>query len=212
MYRTGSLRAIAEEISKYNLLDLVRLRRSDGMEVVQKQQANIHFSMEKVMKNYELGTGFFIHKSIVSAVKKVDFVSERMSYMILRGRWCNIIVLNVHAPTEDKIDDIKDRFYEESEQVFDKFPKYHMKILLDFNAKVGREDIFKPTVGNRSLAFSNNGAREVNFATLKDLTVKCTMFPHRNIHKVTWTSPYGRTDNQIDHILIDRRRDRKSVV
>jgi hypothetical protein len=36
-------------------------------------------------------------------------------------------VLNVHAPTEDKIDDIKDRFYEELEQLFDKFPKYHMK-------------------------------------------------------------------------------------
>jgi hypothetical protein len=31
-----------------------------------------------------------------------------MSYIILRGRWCNIIVLNVHAPTEDKIDHIKD--------------------------------------------------------------------------------------------------------
>jgi hypothetical protein len=40
---------------------------------------------------------------------------------------------------------IKDRFYEELEYVFDKFPKYHMKILLgDFNAKIGREDIFKP--------------------------------------------------------------------
>jgi hypothetical protein len=52
-----------------------------------------------------------------------------MSYIILRGRWCDIIVLNVHAPTEDKIDDIKDRFYEELEYVFGKFPKYHMKIL-----------------------------------------------------------------------------------
>jgi hypothetical protein len=38
-------------------------------------------------------------------------------------------VLNVHVPTEDKIDDIKDRFYEEIEQVFDKFPRYHMKML-----------------------------------------------------------------------------------
>jgi hypothetical protein len=37
---------------------------------------------------------------------RLEFVSDRMSYMILRGRWCNIIVLNVHAPTEDKIDDI----------------------------------------------------------------------------------------------------------
>jgi hypothetical protein len=26
------------------------------------------------------------------------------------GRWCNIFVLNVHAPNEDKSDDIKDRF------------------------------------------------------------------------------------------------------
>jgi hypothetical protein len=36
--------------------------------------------------------------------------------------------------------------------MFDKFPKYNMKILLgDFSAKVGKEDIFKPTVGNESL-------------------------------------------------------------
>jgi hypothetical protein len=49
--------------------------------------------------------------------------------MILRGRWCDIDVLNVHAPTEDKSDDIKDRFYEERTQVFDKFPNYHTKIL-----------------------------------------------------------------------------------
>jgi hypothetical protein len=33
--------------------------------------------------------------------------------------------------------------------VFDKFPKYHMKILLgDFSVKVGREDIIKLTVDN----------------------------------------------------------------
>jgi hypothetical protein len=37
--------------------------------------------------------------------------------------------------------------------VFDKFPKYHTKILVgDLNAKVGREDIFKPIIGNKSFA------------------------------------------------------------
>jgi hypothetical protein len=105
----------------------------------------------------------------------VEFVSDRMSYMILRGGWCNIIVLNVHAPIEDKIDDLKDRLYEELEQVFDKFAKCHMKILLgDFNTKVGRDDIVKPTIGNESLhATSNdNGVRVVNFATSKNLAVK----------------------------------------
>jgi hypothetical protein len=88
-----------------------------------------------------------------------------MSYIILRGRWCHIIVLNVHAPTEDKTDDVKNGFYEELERVFKKFPKYHMKILLgEFNAKVGKEDIFKETIGTESLhdISNDNGIRIVN--------------------------------------------------
>jgi hypothetical protein len=115
-----------------------------------------------------------VHKRITSAVKRVEFVSDRMSYIKLRGRWCHIIVLNVNAPTEDKIDDVKDSFYEELELVFDELPKYHMIILLDFNAKVGREDIFKPTIGNESLheISKDNGVRLVNFATSKNIRVK----------------------------------------
>jgi len=83
-----------------------------------------------------------------------------------------------------------------------------MKILLrNFNAKVGRENIFKPTIGNESLHQDNNdnGVRIVNFVTSKILVFKCKMFPHRNIHKYTWTSPDGKNHNQIVHILIDRR-------
>jgi hypothetical protein len=90
-----------------------------------------------------------------------------MSYIILRGCWCNIIALNVHAQTEDKIDYIKHRLYEELEYVFDKFPKYHMKILFgDFSATVCAENIFKPTTGNESLheISDDNGVRLVNFA------------------------------------------------
>jgi hypothetical protein len=71
----------------------------------------------------------------------VDFISDRMSYIILRGRWCNFNVLNVHTPCEHKSDNVKDVFYEEPGRVFDQFRRYDMKILLgDFNAKIGRED------------------------------------------------------------------------
>jgi hypothetical protein len=42
-----------------------------------------------------------------------EFVGDRMSYVVLRGRWHNITILNVHAPLEKKSDDSKDNFYEE---------------------------------------------------------------------------------------------------
>jgi hypothetical protein len=59
-----------------------------------------------------------------------------MSYIKERRHWCDIIVLNVHAATEDKRYDTKDSFSEELEHIFNQFPKNNMKILLgDFNAK-----------------------------------------------------------------------------
>jgi hypothetical protein len=83
-----------------------------------------------------------------------------------------------------------------------------MKILLeDFIAKVGREDIFKLTIGKESLheMSSDTGVTVVNFAISKNLIVKSMMFPQHNIHKFTWTSPDGNTHNQNDHILIHSR-------
>ena len=74
-----------------------------------------------------MGREFFVHYRIVSVVKR-EFASNRVSYIlvVLRGRWCNINVLNVHAPSDEKSDDSKDSFYKELEHVFYRFPKYHI--------------------------------------------------------------------------------------
>ena len=73
----------------------------------------------------------------------------------------------MHAKSEEKSDNSDNSFYEELEQVFDHFPKYYIKILLgECSAKVGRECISKPTIGNDSLhqKSNDNDPRIVNFA------------------------------------------------
>jgi hypothetical protein len=74
---------------------------------------------------------------------------------------------------------------------------------------LGREDIFKSTIGNESLqqACNDNGVRIVNLATSKYLVAKAKIFPHRNIHLYIWTCLDRKTQNQNDHIFIDRRWD-----
>jgi hypothetical protein len=136
---------VPKEVSKYKL-DLVGVQEVKWDIGGIKPTGQYTFFYGKGNENHELGAFFFlfVHKRIVSAVKRVEFIIDRMLYRILRGRWCVIIVLIVHTPTENKIDDMKNSFCEELERVFNKFPKYNMKILFgDFIANVGREDIFK---------------------------------------------------------------------
>ena len=42
----------------------------------------------------------------------MGFVGNAMSYLVLRGRWYDIFLLNAHSPTDDKSDDSKDSFYD----------------------------------------------------------------------------------------------------
>jgi hypothetical protein len=118
-----------KELSKYKL-DLVRVQEVGWERGGTKPAAEYAFINGKWNENHELGTDFFVHKRIISSDKRVEFVSDRLSYITQRGRWSDIIVLNFHATIKNKIDDKMDSFYEELERVFNKFLNYHMKILL----------------------------------------------------------------------------------
>jgi hypothetical protein len=122
LYRVGSLMAVSRELLRYEL-DLVGVQevRWEGGGTESAVEYTFFYGMEN--ENHELSTVFFVHKRIISAVKRVEFVSDRMSYIIPKGHWCHTIVLNAHAPTEDKTDDVNDSSYEEVERLFDKFPK-----------------------------------------------------------------------------------------
>jgi exonuclease III len=126
LYRIRSLTTVAKQLGKYKL-DVVGVQEVRWEKGTIERADDYTFFYGQWNGDRQLGTEFFIHKRIVSAVRRVEFLSDRMSYIILRGRWCHIYVLNVDAPCEDKGDEVKGRFFGEQGRVFDQFPRMILK-------------------------------------------------------------------------------------
>jgi len=120
--------------------------------------------------------------------------------------WCNT-VLNVHVPSEGISDDSRYNFYEKMEHFCKVLSAIWTIMLCKFNAK-----FWETLFSNRQFGMrffhqdcNDSGDRIIISATSRNLYVESTNFHHRSIHKNPWTSPDGKTDKHIDHILIDRR-------
>jgi hypothetical protein len=151
------------------------------------QQAETHtFLHGNGNSNHYLETGFFMCKGIISAVKRIEFINDSISYITLGGRWCDIIVLNVHAPIEDKTDQTKDSFAKTGKCILTIPNVPHETYVTRFHCKSMDRRYFK-TIRNESLheISNDNGITTANTATSRDLFVKSTMLPHCNIHKYT---------------------------
>ena len=154
------------------------------------------------------GTGFLISKSIKQSVIDFNAINDRMCSLRLRAKFFNITVFCVYAPTEEAEDEEKDVFYTKLEEEINKVQRHDVKMILgDLNAKIGREEVYRHVIGKESLHkdSNDNGLRLIDFASGKQMIIKSTWHPRKNINKETWISPDGVTRNQIDHVIIDRR-------
>ena len=92
--------------------------------------------------------------------------------------------------------------------MLDKRNKRDMLVISgDMNAKMGEENTnYERVMGKHGLGVRNgNGEKLCDMCDMNELFAKGTLFPHKIIHKATWISPDGRTRNQIDHVLINKR-------
>lgn len=132
-------------------------------------------------------------------------VSSRIITARFYSRFKNTTVIQVYAPTNESTDDEKDDFYDQLQATFDTCNQHDVVIIMgDLNAKVGDDNkdmegiMEKHGLGN----INDNGERLCDFCSMNGLVITGTCFPHRTTHKATWVSPDGRTQNQIDHMMI----------
>ena len=132
-----------------------------------------------------------------------------MCKLRLKGKFHNLTIINIHAPKEDKEEEIKEQFYEELQRIQDRVPKHDITIIMgDMNAKLGKEEVFSQVIGRHSLhnSANENGEMVVYYAINNDMFVISTNFQHKKIHIGTWTSPDHQTVNQIDHVMVSKRK------
>ncbi|XP_071653719.1 uncharacterized protein [Temnothorax longispinosus] len=207
LYRTGALKALCQETMRYRIDVLaVQETRWTGEGVYDTRTHTILHSGNK--DRHELGVAFLVDRRFKDRILNFTAINERVCVIRLKTKFFNLSIINAHAETEEKDEVTKDNFYSGLEQAFDTIPSNGIKMVIgDLNAKIGKELTYRDIVGLHSLheESNDNGLRVIDLATAKNMVVKSTQLPRKNIHKWTWESPDGDHHNQIDHVLIERR-------
>nr|VZI03823.1 unnamed protein product [Spirometra erinaceieuropaei] len=131
-----------------------------------------------------------------------------MAYVRLKGHIKNIFIVAVYAPTSTAEQRDKEAFYSQLQALVERLPRRDLMIAAgDWDGRTGSGD---PTTNHLLGRYGfgsrcENGERLLNFADQNRLLVTNTCFQHRKKHLLTWYSNDGRTDSQIDCILVSSR-------
>jgi hypothetical protein len=114
-----------------------------------------------------VGTGFILLGRTGENVIGFEAVNGRLCKIRVKSKYNNLNWINIYAPTEDKMDVEKEKFYDDRQTALDRTPKSDTVIVLDdTNAKLGKEDVYNEVSGKHTLhELSNrNGEMLLEFA------------------------------------------------
>ena len=137
-------------------------------------------------------------------------INERLIKARFNSKYCKLTIIQCYAPTNDSEDDMKEEWYDQLQAAVSKVPQHDVLLIMgDMNAKTGSDNTDRErAMGREGCGIINdNGEKFVNFCLNNNCVIGGTIFQHKEIHKLTWKSPYGRTVNQIDHVVINNNPD-----
>ena len=152
------------------------------------------------------GVAFICNKSSNKAVLGYNPINDRIIAIRFKGKPINLTLIQVYAPTSAAPEQEREDFYGNLQEAYDAAPSGDIKIIMgDFNAKVGSTVTNKIT-GRFGLGTRNEPGEDlVDFCAGSNLFVANTCFKTHKRRLFTWTSPDGRTKNQIDYIIGQQR-------
>jgi exonuclease III len=126
-----------------------------------------------------------VQKSAMNKILGSEPICDRICKLRIKGKFHNMTLVNIYAPTEDKEEEIKEQFYEELKRTQNRTPKRDIIIILgDMNAKLGKEKVLSQAIGRHTLhSVSNeNGEMVANYAISNNMFLVSTNFQHKKIH------------------------------
>ncbi|XP_056017310.1 craniofacial development protein 2-like [Ostrea edulis] len=210
LYQTGRLAQVVREMENDNInLLAVSEERWTGSGIRQLASKH-HIAFSERQDNYhDRDVALIMTNDIRKSLIEWKPINERLLTARFYSTYAKLSVIACCAPTEVAEEEDKNIFYEKLQELIETTPRHDILVVLgDLNAKVGNENIGKEaTMGMHGIGErNNNGERLVELCEENSLVIGGTIFKHRDIHKQTWTSPDDHTNNQIDHIIINRRR------
>ena len=203
----GKPEQVYREMRNYNLdiLGIIDCRWTGfGRTSSTTKEQIIYSGKEGVHKN---GVAIILSEKAAKSLIQWKPISDRIITARFYSKHIKTTIIQVYAPQNGLDDNEKDEFYEQLQKVYETVPKHDSIIVLgDLNAKIGLQMRGEGgIVGRHGLKGerTNNGWRFVSFCEINNIAITSTMFPHKEIHKYTWTSPDGATKNQIDHIAVN---------
>jgi len=125
-------------------------------------------------KTGQAGTGFILLKKMQNYVIGFEPHYERICKVRLKGKYNNIMLINVNAATEDHTEEIKEQFYDNLQYLLDKTPKNDIIIILgDVNVQLGKERLYSEVTGQQTLHEETNRNVELlcEFACANNMVV-----------------------------------------
>ena len=167
-------------------------------------QYRVYFSGHESI--WHRGVAFVVNRSVAMSVLGYETVNDRIITIRIQGRALNLTIIQVYAPTTEATESDIEDFYSSFQEKFDAAPSKDIKLQIgDFNAKVGCS--IEPSItGSFGLGERNDaGDRLVELCAEIELTITNTLFKQPNRRLYTRTSPDGKSRNQIDYIICQRR-------